>query len=117
MQTHGMTDKAFLALVCIVVMSAATVARAADDDPKRYVQFVQEPTAGCVTRNGVQIQVKSTHPQRTLRVWLDRKVNGNGTGDRSRSVLAPGGEAEPLGCSRTEGVEQSWAIVRAEFVN
>jgi hypothetical protein len=106
---------------CAVVICAIAFtpmrAFAADDDARKYVQFVEEPTAGCVTRNGVQIQVKNTHPQRTLRVWLDRKVAGNGTGDRSRSELAPAGAPEPLGCSRNEGAVQSWEIVRAAFVD
>jgi hypothetical protein len=90
---------------------------AADEDPRRFVQFVEEPAATCVARNAVQIQVKNTHPKRTLRVWLDRKVGGSGTGDRSRSQLEPGGQPEPLGCSRNEGAPQSWEIVRAAFVD
>lgn len=105
------------AAAALVSLAVATTARAADDDPARYVEFVQEPTAGCLARNAVQIQVKSTHPKRTLRVWLDRKLMGNGTGDRSRSELKPGAAPEPLGCSRSEGAEQSWVLVRAAFVD
>jgi hypothetical protein len=103
-------------IVCVASWAASTV-WAADEDPQRFVEFVQEPTATCVQRSGQQIQVKSSHPKRTVRVWLDRKVMGNGTGDRSRSTLKPGAAAEPLGCSRSDGAEQSWVIVRAEFVN
>jgi hypothetical protein len=98
-----------------VVLAAA--AHAADDDPALYLEFVQEPTAGCVARNAVQVQVKNTHAKRTLRVWLDRKLMGNGTGDRSRSELKPGAAPEPLGCSRSDGAEQSWVLVRAAFVD
>jgi hypothetical protein len=105
------------ALIVCAASLAASTAWATDEDPTRFVEFVQEPTATCVQRNGQQIQVKSSHPKRTLRVWLDRKVMGNGTGDRSRSTLKPGAQAEPLGCSRGDGGDQSWVIVRAEFVN
>ena len=103
-------------IVLLTALAGAPTARAADD-PAQYVEFVQEPTAGCVARNGVQIQVKSTHPKRTLRVWLDRKLMGSGTGDRSRSELKPGAAPEPLGCSRSDGGEQSWVLVRAAFVD
>jgi hypothetical protein len=99
-----------------VVLAVATAA-AADNDPTRYVQFVEEPAALCVERNGVQIQVKSSHPSRTLRVWLDRIHMGVGTGDRSRSDLLPGGDAQPLGCSRSLSGPQEWRLVKAEFVD
>jgi hypothetical protein len=86
------------------------------DDAAQYVQFVEEPAALCVERNGVQIQVKSSHPSRTLRVWLDRIHMGVGTGDRSRSDLPPGGDPQPLGCSRSLNGPQEWRVVKAEFV-
>lgn len=89
----------------------------ADEDATRYVQFVEEPSATCVARNGVQILVKNTHPTRKLRVWLDRFHMGVGTGDRSRSELAPGAEPEPLGCSRSLTGVQEWRIARAMFVD
>lgn len=96
---------------------AASVQPAAADEPSRYVAFVQEFASTCVQRNGVQIQVRNTHPQRTVRVWLDRFHMGVGTGDRSRSELKPGAEPEPLGCSRTTSGVQEWRIARAQFVD
>jgi hypothetical protein len=88
----------------------------ADDDARKYVQFVQDYAAMCVSRNAVEILVKSSHRSRTVRVWLDRYNAGVGTGDRSRTDLKPGAEPEPLGCSRTlDGGTQEWRVVRAEF--
>ena len=81
-----------------------------------HVQFVEEPAGNCVARSGVQILVLNKHPTRRIRVWLDRTLGGNGTGDRSRSELAPGAPPEALGCSRNEGLVQGWKLVRAEFV-
>jgi len=104
-------------LVATVLAAFSGAAAPADDDPKGYVQFVQELAATCVSRNGVQIQVRNAHPTRTLRVWLDRYHMGVGTGDRSRSVLRPGEPAEPLGCSRTLNGPQEWRIVRAEWID
>lgn len=91
--------------------------RAADEDAKAYVQFVQEPGANCVGRGGMLVLVKNSHPSRKLRVWMDRLLMGAGTGDRSRSDLAPGAEPEALGCSRTLNGTQEWRVVRAQFLD
>lgn len=89
----------------------------AAEDPAAFVSFVEEHTATCVSRNGVQVLVRNTHARRTLRVWLDRYHMGIGTGDRSRSDLKPGAEPEPLGCSRSLTGPQEWRLVRAAFVD
>lgn len=101
-----------LALGLAVNTSPANAAEEARD----FVEFVQDSTGTCVARQGVQILVKNRHPSRKLRVWLDRFHMGVGTGDRSRSDLAPGAEAEPLGCSRSLTGVQEWRLVRAVFV-
>ncbi len=103
--------------VPILLALALALPAQADDDPSTYLQFVQEPGATCVSRNGVQILVKNTHPTRTLRVWLDRWHMGVGTGDRSRSELKPGAEPEALGCSRSLSGPQEWRLVKAQFVD
>lgn len=97
-----------------VLMTSVPPARA-DEDPARYIEFTQDFTGNCVARQGVQILVRSTHPTRTVRVWLDRFHMGTGTGDRSRSELRPNGEAVALGCSRTTTGPQEWRVVRAAF--
>lgn len=89
----------------------------AQDDAQRYVRFVEEGAGECVNRNGVQILVKNEHPTRRLRVWLDRYQAGVGTGDRSRSDLAPGAPPEPLGCSRNLAGAQEWRLARAVFLD
>ncbi len=103
-------------LFVLTLLALALPARA-DEDAAAYVQFVQEPTGNCVSRSGLQVQVKSTHPSRRIRVWLDRTLDGRPTADRSRTELAPGAEPEPLGCSRDQGVAQGWRLVRAQFVD
>ena len=109
-----------LSAASAAVMTAITAAAppaAAAEDAAGYVQFVEDFTATCVARNGVQLQVKNTHPSRKIRVWLDRMQMGVGTGDRSRTELPPGAEPEPLGCSRTLTGTQEWRLVRAQFVD
>lgn len=93
-----------------------SLARAADEDPARFVEFVEEFEAVCVAREGVMIQVRSAHPSRPIRVWLERWHMGVHTGDRGRSDLQPGAEPEKLGCSRTLSGRQEWRIVRARFI-
>lgn len=99
-----------------LALAAPCMARA-EDDPTKFVQFVEDFTATCVQRNGKQILVRNSHPTRTLKVWLDRFHMGVGTGDRSRSELKAGGDPEALGCSRSDTGPQEWRIVKAQFLD
>jgi hypothetical protein len=107
-------NRAWFCAACWVLSNAGVQA---EDDAASFVRFVQEPTATCVARNGTQILVLNAHPSRRLRVWLDRIHMGVGTGDRSRSDLAPGADPEPLGCSRNLNGPQEWRLVRAVFID
>ncbi|MDE3011973.1 MAG: hypothetical protein KGI67_13900 [Pseudomonadota bacterium] len=89
---------------------------AASDDPAAYVQFVLEDDSDCLMREGKHVLVRSAHPSRTIRVWLDRYYRNRGTGDRSRSDLRPGAEGEALGCSHIGDGDQEWRVVRAQFL-
>ena len=96
---------------------AAPAAPAAAEDPAQFIQFVLEDDANCQIREGQHISVRSRHPTRTIRVWLDRFYQNTGTGDRSRSDLRPAAEPEGLGCSVVMNGKQEWRIVRAQFLN
>ncbi len=98
-----------------VTTSEPRIAR--DDDPRQFIEFVHEEDAGCQTRDGKKILVRSTHASRHIRVWLDRYYQNVGTGDRSRSDLAPDGEPEPLGCDTVMSGQQDWRIARALFLD
>lgn len=113
---------------CLSVLPAALVAglaplpagyahaQAADDDPRQFVEFVEDFEAVCVAREGVMILVRNKHPSKPLRIWLERWHMGVNTGDRGKSDLKPGDEPEKLGCSRTLTGKQEWRVVRAQFV-
>ena len=103
-------------LIAVALAGLAPVVRA-DDDARASVQIVEDLSGTCSARNAKLLLVKNTHPTRKLRVWLDRYHMGHGTGDHSRSDLAPGAEPEPLGCSRTAYGPQEWRIVRAVFID
>jgi hypothetical protein len=101
-----------------VAASTPSAAQAhAEESPAAFISFVLETTGNCMLNNGQQIQMRSSHPSRKIRVWLDRFQRGIGTGDRSRTDLAPGAEPDPLGCSRSAAGGQEWRIVRAIFVD
>lgn len=109
-----------LALLCLPVMacwSETTAPAAVNEDPGHYVEFVQEDDSNCLMREGKHVTVHSTHPSRSIRVWLDRYYHDSGTGDRSRSDLRPGAEPEGLGCSRVDDAVQEWRVVRAQFLD
>ena len=120
-----MTHRFFATILCAwlvlgapgVLAGPAAAQTAGKEDARKYVAFVEDFVGLCVSRNGVQILVKNTHPSRTVRVWLDRYHMGTGTGDRSRSELKPGADPEPLGCSRSLSGPQEWRLVRAVFVD
>jgi hypothetical protein len=103
--------------VMIMALGLVVLPARAEEDARTYVEFAQDFTANCVARQGVQILVKNRHATRTLRVWLDRYHMGVGTGDRSRTDLAPDGPPEPLGCSRSTTGVQEWRLVRASFID
>ena len=101
----------------VAIFGLAGPVRAADEDAASYVKFGEDFGATCVNRNTVTVTVKSTHPSRVIRVWLERSVGGTSTGDRSKSDLKPNAEPEDLGCARSlEGAEQKWKIQKAVFV-
>jgi hypothetical protein len=97
--------------------TASTASAASDESPATFIAFVLETTGNCMLTNGQQIQMRSSHPSRKIRVWLDRFQRGIGTGDRSRTDLAPGAEPDPLGCSRSAAGVQEWRVVKAQFVD
>jgi hypothetical protein len=105
----------------IIILASLLFATSAQShnaqDAKSFVTFTQEFEATCVSREAVQLLIKSTHPTRKIRVWLDRFHMGVGTGDRSKTDLLPAAVAEPLGCSRTLSGPQEWRVVRAEFIS
>lgn len=106
-----------IAALCAAMMLATAARAGGEEDAAASVSFTQDFTALCGSRSGVQILVRNTHPTRSVRVWLDRIHMGIGTGDRSRSDLAPGAEPEPLGCSRSLTGPQEWRVVRAVFLD
>ena len=105
-------------IACLLLQPGVSLyAQATDQDPGQFIEFVDDFEPTCVAREGVMIMVRSKHPDRPIRVWLERWHMGVNTGDRGKSDLAPGGEPEKLGCSRTLNGRQEWRVVRAQFID
>lgn len=104
-------------IASLVLLPGAPVrAQTADDNPKQFVEFVEDFEAVCVAREGVMILVRSKHPSKPIRIWIERWHMGANTGDRGKSDLLPGAEPEKLGCSRTLSGKQEWRVIRAQFI-
>ena len=72
--------------------------------PTSFLKFSTDFDAKCVVRGGVMIYISNIHPDRKIRVLLERWYMNNRTADRGRSLLIPGSKPEPLGCSLVSDV-------------
>ncbi len=109
---------AALLLPAALALAPGTIATArADEDPASFIAFSTDFDAKCVQRNGVMIYIANTHPTRTMRLVLERWYMDTRTADRGRSLLAPGGEPEALGCSNIEGGKQEWKVLKSEWAD
>lgn len=101
----------------VAAMPSADAPPAGTEDPRQFIEFIREDNADCQIREGQHLAVRSTHPTRTIRVWLDRYYQNVGTGDRSHSDLRPNAEPEALGCDTVMHGKQEWRVQRAQYVD
>jgi len=104
-------------LAALVLALSPSLASAEDEDPLGFIAFSTDFDAKCVQRKGVMIYIANTHPSRTMKLVLERWYMGNRTADRGKSLLKPGEEPEPLGCSNIEGGKQEWKVLRSEWAD
>lgn len=109
-------------LVLPLLLSAAALvlpqaAVAEDEDPLKFLAFSTDFDSKCVERKGVMIYIANTHPSRTMKLVLERWYMDNRTADRGKSLLKPGVEPEPLGCSNIEGGKQEWKVLKSEWAD
>jgi len=111
------------AILTLVFVLAAThllaplPAAAEEEDPLKFIVFSTDFDSKCVQRRGVMIYIANKHPSRTMSLVLERWYMDNRTADRGKSLLKPGDEPEPLGCSNVEGGKQEWRILRSEWLD
>ena len=108
---------AMLPLVALCCLAPPVAAAADDDDPLKFIAFSTDFDSKCVQRNGVMIYIANKHPSRSMRLVLERWYMENRTADRGKSLLKPGEEPEPLGCSTIEGGKQEWKVLKSEWAD
>jgi hypothetical protein len=104
-------------LAASALLAAPSPALAEDEDPLKFIAFSTDFDSKCVQRNGLMIYVSNKHPGRTMKLVLERWFMDNRTADRGKSVLKPGEEPEPLGCSNIEGGKQEWRVLKSEWAD
>jgi len=104
-------------LFALAALALPAVVKAEDQDPLKFLAFSTDFDSKCVERRGVMIYIANTHPSRTMKLVLERWYMENRTADRGKSVLKPGVEPEPLGCSNIEGGKQEWKVLKSEWVD
>ena len=108
---------AVLPFMFAAALAAPAVARAEDEDPPKFIAFSTDFDSKCVQRNGVMIYIANKHPRRSMKLVLERWYMDNRTADRGKSLLKPGDEPEPLGCSNVEGGKQEWKVLKSEWAD
>lgn len=108
---------AVLTLLSLSCLALTLPAAAEDEDPLKFIAFSTDFDSKCVQRNGVMIYIANKHPSRSMRLVLERWYMDNRTADRGKSLLKPGEEPEPLGCSNVEGGKQEWKVLKSEWAD
>ncbi len=106
-----------LTLLSLSCLALTLPAAAEDEDPLKFIAFSTDFDSKCVQRNGVMIYIANKHPSRSMRLVLERWYMDNRTADRGKSLLKPGEEPEPLGCSNVEGGKQEWKVLKSEWAD
>ena len=103
--------------ISLVLLYCSLVSKAfSSEDSGSFLKFSTDFDAKCVVRGGVMIYISNTHRSRKIRVLLERWYMNNRTADRGRSMLHPGAEPEPLGCSLVSDGKQEWKVLKSEWV-
>jgi len=108
---------AVVSLLALSCLALPLQAAAEDEDPLKFIAFSTDFDSKCVQRNGVMIYIANSHPSRTMRLVLERWYMDNRTADRGKSMLKPGADPEPLGCSNIEGGKQEWRVLKSEWLD
>jgi hypothetical protein len=108
---------ALLPILLLCGLGLPLPAALAEEDPLQFIAFSTDFDSKCVQRNGVMIYIANKHPNRSMRLVLERWYMDNRTADRGKSLLKPGEEPEPLGCSNVEGGKQEWKVLKSEWAD
>lgn len=84
-----------------------------------YLEFASELDNLCQKRSpsGRLRLVRNLHPDRSIKFRFVRVFSNVRQPGFARGTLEPNAEPTQLGCTKISGRDQTWEIVKAEFVN
>ncbi len=84
-----------------------------------YLEFASELDNECQKRSpsGRLRMVKNIHPDKSIKFRFVRIFTNVRQPGFARGTLEPNHEPTLLGCTKISGRDQTWEIVKAEFVN
>lgn len=85
--------------------------------PAGYLEMIKEFSGKCMgLRRGDMRVLVNNHPDKTLQYRLVRKLSGKRQASIIQDTIKPGNEGHKLGCELLDDREQTWEIVRAQYV-
>ncbi|MEM7540834.1 MAG: hypothetical protein AAF384_04520 [Pseudomonadota bacterium] len=101
----------------LVLLTATTGAAADNERPASFLQMTSVLDGKCqILSDGGKLRVlKNVHEERAVKYRLERVFVGKPQG-LAVGVAPPQGATIKLGCTRVDGREQEWRLVRAEFI-
>lgn len=86
-------------------------------DPAGYLEMTKEFSGKCMgLRRGDMRLIVNNHPDKTIQYRLIRKLGGKRQASIIQDTIKPGSEGHKLGCELLDDREQTWEIVRAQYV-
>jgi len=87
------------------------------EGPAGYLEMTKEFSGKCMgLRRGDMRVLVNNHPDKTIQYRLIRKVAGQRQASIIQDTIKPGSEGHKLGCELLDDREQTWEIVRAQYV-
>jgi len=86
--------------------------------PADYLKFWSELDGKCqiLSDGGKLRMMENTHPNKSIKFLLSRLFAGVRQPGYAKGILNPEDEPKQLGCTRVQNRDQTWLVVRAEFV-
>lgn len=111
-------------LLCGAAMRCAAADAGAEEmasaplsEPGSYLEIYTVHSATCeALRRGKMRMLRNLHPTRSIDYRMIRNLSGKRQAGLIRETITPThAEGEPLGCELLDGMQQEWAVIRAEF--
>lgn len=109
----------FCCLTTSLLLNAAETKPEQEKTAADYLEFASELDNECQKRSpsGRLRLVRNLHPEKTIKYRFVRIFTNVRQPGFTRGTLEPNDEPTQLGCTKISGRDQTWEIVKAEFIN